>query len=931
MMTPERWSQIKDIFSAVMDRSAEERQLALVEACQGDTELQAELRQLLAQHDEMGLFLEGNPTLSVPSLLAPGYLLAERYEIVALLGSGGMGEVYEAEDKELGGRIALKVIRPQMSFDPATLERFRREVQLSRQVTHPNVCRVFDIGHHHQQGREIIFLTMELVRGETLAARLKRNEKIASGEALTIALQLCQALGAAHQAGILHRDFKCGNVMLIGSGAATRAVVTDFGIARWIHSNHDSPGTLTSQGGVFGSPAYMSPEQIQGKELTVASDIYSLGLVLYEMVTGLRPFQDRSPWTEALKRLTENPAPPAKIIPDLDQRWSDTILRCLERDPARRIPSTGEVMASLRGETRAVATRKYRWLAAMAVVLLLFAATLAVVRHRIFAPALPAAKHIAVLPFKFAGSDPANQAIAYGLAESLAGNLSRLQTSEKSMWVVPWKAVRERPANDDHHLASALGVNLLLTGELEKLGDKLRLRAELKDASTLQDLRSTTIDLSEAEIVTLEDTLLEKTASMLKLPLPDGMLHHLPVDATTEPGAYEFYEQGKGYLLRFTREDVDRAISLFQMALEKDSRFALAHAHLARAYSWRYQNTKDIMWHDKARQACAQALALDDKLAYGHFALGMIQKEAGDLAGAIQQFEQSSRFDPTDAEVQNQLSLAYDKAGRLLEAETLLKNAINRNPASWTNYNDLGYFYYNHAQYLQAEPLFRAATQLAPDNPLAFRNLGAIYIELGRYKEAELILTRAIAIRPTAEGYSNLGTALFYQNRYAESSGMFEQAAQLTPNDHRLWRNLGDAAALAGSQTKARQAYETAIQAMEKLLALRPRDGMLLEDLSLYHAKLAHKEIALKTLAHATQLSLKTPEFLFNSALIYELCGMRTQAMEALRAALQSGYSPSEIASAPELARLREDQRYSTLIGPYRLSGPKASETASVH
>jgi serine/threonine protein kinase/Flp pilus assembly protein TadD len=930
MMTPERWSQIKDIFTAVMDRSAEERQSALVEACQGDTELQAELRQLLAQHDEMGKFLDGDTPPSATSILNPGYLLAKRYEIVALLGSGGMGEVYEAQDQELGGRIALKVIHPQMSFDPAMLDRFRREVQLARQVTHPNVCRVFDIGHHQQQGREIIFLTMELVRGETLSARLKRAGKINTEEALPIALQLCQALGAAHQAGILHRDFKCGNVMLMGSGAAVRAVVTDFGIARWMRSTKDSGGPLTTQGAIFGTPTYMSPEQIQGKELTVASDIYSLGLVLYEMVTGRRPFQDESPWAEALKRLTENPAPPRKIVPALGQYWNDTVLRCLERDPAKRVPSTREVIASLRGEGSAVAVRKHRWLASLAAVLLLFAATMAVLRHRIFAPSLPAAKHIAVLPFKFAGRDPANQATAYGLAESLAGNLSRLQTSEKSMWVVPWKAVRDRP-DDDHHLASALGVNLLLTGELEKLGDKLHLRAELKDAATLQELRSTAIDIPETEIVTLEDTLLEKAASMLQLPLPAGMLHHLPVDATTEPGAYEFYEQGKGYLLRFTKEDVDRAIGLLHMALEKDPKFALAYANLARAYSWKYQNTKDVTWHDKAKQACAQALALDDKLAYGHLALGMIQKEAGDLAGAIQQFEESSRFDPTDAEAQNQLSLAYDRAGRLLEAETLLKNAINRDPAGWTNYNDLGYFYYNHAQYSQAEPLFRAAAQLAPDNPLAFRNLGAIYIELGRYKEAESILTRAIAIRPTAEAYSNLGTALFFQERYRDSASIFEKAAALSPRDHRLWRNLGDAYVLAGSQTKAGQAYETAIHALEKTLALSPRDGLLLEDLSLYHAKVAHKEIALKTLAQAMRLPLKTPEFLFNSALIYELCGMRAQALAALRATLQAGYSPSEIASAPELASLREDARYAALFGPYLLSRPKVPETAAVH
>ncbi len=930
MMTPQRWSQIKDIFAAVLDRSPEERQSALSEACRGDLELQEELRHLLAQHDEMGEFLDGSSPASASSLLSPGYMVANRYEVVALLGTGGMGEVYEVEDRELGGRIALKVIHPQVTFNPTALDRFRREVQLARQVTHPNVCRVFDIGHHQQHGREIIFLTMELIQGETLAARLKRTGRIGLEEAHSIALQICNGLGAAHQAGILHRDFKCGNVMLIGSREKLRAVITDFGIARWMRGTPDSTGNITTQGAIFGTPAYMSPEQIQGKELTVASDIYSLGLVLYEMVTGARPFQDESPWTEALKRLAQNPAPPDKFVPGLGANWNDTVLKCLAQNPAMRPRSTHEVIALLCRARSATAIGKQRRAMAVATALLLMAVVMATLfRHRIFVASLPATKHIAVLPFQFAGNDPANQAAAYGLAESLAGNLSRLESPEKSMWVVPWKAVRDQALNDERHLASALGVNLLLTGDLEKPGAGLRLHLELKDAATLQKLRTATVDIPETGIVTLEDLLLEKSASMLQLSLPPQFLHHLPVDATTEPGAYQFYEQGKGYWLRLTQDDVDRAISLFQLAIEKDPKFALAYANLAAAYSWKFHNTKDPAWHDQAKQACSQALALNSNLAYTHLALGTIQKDAGDLPGAIEQFEQSYRLDSTDAETQKQLSLAYDNAGRPLEAEALLKSAIRRNPASWVNYNDLGFLYYHHAQYAQAEPLFRTAAQLAPDNPLAFRNLGAIYIELGRYKEAEAILTRAIAISPTAEAYSNLGTALFFQNRSIESAAMFEKAAALRPHDHRLWRNLGDAYAIAEDKAKARRAYETAVAELEKTLTLRPKDALLGETLSLYQAKLAHKEQALKLLDRATRLQVKTPEFLFNATLIYELCGMREKALEALRAALQAGTSMNDVATAPELAQLREDRRYPGIIQPYRAAGSSLAEVAA--
>src|SRR5215467_5301103 len=217
-MTPERWTRIKEIFAAVSNLSGEDRESALGLACAGDPELMPELRQLLAQHDDMGRFLDGAAASSFSGQLATGFILAERYRIVRFIGAGGMGDVYEAVDTELKGRIAIKIIRSHAAWDDRSLDRFRREVQLARRVTHGNVCRVFDIGHHRQAGEEIVFLTMELVPGETLAARMERIGRIAQQEALAIAMELCAALGAAHQAGVLHRDFKPGNVMLIGSG-----------------------------------------------------------------------------------------------------------------------------------------------------------------------------------------------------------------------------------------------------------------------------------------------------------------------------------------------------------------------------------------------------------------------------------------------------------------------------------------------------------------------------------------------------------------------------------------------------------------------------------------------------------------------------------------------------------------------------------------
>lgn len=914
-MTPERWDLMKEIFATVSNLSGQDRESALALACEDDPELKSELQQLLAQHDAMGSFLDGAPASSFSGRLAAGFILAERYRIARFIGAGGMGDVYEAEDTELKGRIAIKIIRSHAVWDERSLERFRREVQLARHVTHGNVCRVFDIGHHRQAREEIVFLTMELVPGETLAARMARIGRIEHQEALAIAMELCAALGAAHQAGVLHRDFKPGNVMLIGSGEKTHAVVMDFGVARWLADGNSSASTALTEAGIFGTPAYMSPEQIQSKELSAASDIYSLGLVLYEMATGTRPFRDQSPWGEALQRLTQDPPEPRATVSDLDPAWNRTIMRCLNRDPSRRYSSTHEVSAALQGASAENGVRQHPWIAAFAAcVILVSSGAIFALRSRIFEPSLPPEKHIAVLPFKFDGADPANQARAYGLSESLTEDLSRLPGLGASTWVVPWRAVRDRLAGDESHAGPSLGANLLVTGELKLSNGRLLLATKIEDASSLKTLRSEVIEVPETGITRMEDKLVERVAAMLRLPAPTAGHQLSQIHDPPAPGAYEFYQEGKGYLQRRTAEDNDQAIILFERAVKKDPKFALAIASLAIAYEWRYHNTKDIQWLEKARAASSQAMSLDDKLSTAHVASGLVLQDSGDLQGAIRALEQAESLDPANEEVRNLLSVAYDQAGKLLEAETLLKEAVNRSPANWVCYNDLAAFYYRHQQYALAEPLFRAATELAPGNPKAFYNLGGVYAVQGKNKEAEAILLQAIAIKPAAGAYSNLGTVLRAEGRYADSAAMLEKAVELVPNDYRLWQNMGNAYVLAENQEQADKAYHRAVEEIQRVLALSPHDNQLLQALALNYANLRKKNDAMLALEKLSGPSAQTPDVLFNSALVYELVGERTRALSALQAAVRAGLPETRIQSTSTFDRLRADARYNRVV-----------------
>ena len=422
-MTPERWDLMKEIFATVSNLSGPDRESALALACEDDPELKSELQQLLAQHDAMGSFLDGAAASSFSGRLAAGFILAERYRIVRFIGAGGMGDVYEAEDTELKGRIAVKIIRSHAVWDERSLERFRREVQLARHVTHGNVCRVFDIGHHRQAGEEIIFLTMELVPGETLAARMARIGPIEHQEALAIAMELCTALGAAHQAGILHRDFKPGNVMLIGSGEKTHAVVMDFGVARWLTDSNTSASTMTEEES-SALPLTCPPSRSRAKNYRPPA--ISIPWVWCSMRWRPEPgrFRRNRNGEKPCNGSPMDPSEPRATVSDLDPAWNRTIMRCLNRDPSRRYSSTHEVSAALQGLSAESDIKRHPWIAAFAaLVILVSSAAIFALRSRLFEPSLPAEKHIAVLPFKFDGGDPANQARAYGLSESLTEDL----------------------------------------------------------------------------------------------------------------------------------------------------------------------------------------------------------------------------------------------------------------------------------------------------------------------------------------------------------------------------------------------------------------------------------------------------------------------------------------------------------------------------
>ena len=355
--------RVKDLYEAALECDPTHRADSLQRNSTDDAASE-EVRRQLTEHENVGSFLSTVPFIDYrqpvnqpKKRFAPGEVLAERFRIVGFVAAGGMGEVYEAEDLTLKENLAIKTIRPEVVQQDQALARFKREVQLARRVTHPNVCRVFDLfWHKRTEGKSesaIVFVSMELLKGETLSERIRRAGRFTAEEALPLINQIASGLEAAHRAGVVHRDLNPGNVMLVPDREENqiRSVVTDFGLAIRTGVEENKSVDLTAKQGIFGTLAYMAPEQIEGKEVTKLADIYALGLIIYEMVTGKHAYPADTALASAARRLSDSIESPNRFAPQLGAHWEQTIIRCLKRDPDARFHSATDVTKALSDQT----------------------------------------------------------------------------------------------------------------------------------------------------------------------------------------------------------------------------------------------------------------------------------------------------------------------------------------------------------------------------------------------------------------------------------------------------------------------------------------------------------------------------------------------------------------------------------------------------
>ena len=875
--------------------------------------------------------------------LRPGTSFGSRYRIEKLLGEGGMGAVYKAYDTELGRMVAIKLVRRELAGSRQIMQRFKQELLLASRISHKNILRIHDLG----EVDGIKFITMAFVEGADLAGLIEKNGRLPQERALKFAKQLSAALDAAHNEGVVHRDLKPQNILV---DQADQIYVSDFGLAKSLEPDMTA---MTQAGQVLGTPRYMSPEQVEAKDLDQRSDLYSLGLIFYEMFTSELPFRAESSFQLMYKQVHEAAKDPRTVCPELPEYIANIVLKCLEKDPARRYQSAREILADLEAQSappvsaagaaaEGVGTsitvpataagsktisiqvprpaRPGWWLAAGGIVLAAaFALAVPALRHRI----LPSREsnagqagiqhYMAVLPFRVTGDDENGKYIADGVVDSLSAKLSGL----RNVYVAPANAVNAAVKQPDQQkLARALGVKLLLRGTVTTgANNAVAITVTLDDtAGKNQNLLHQDFSGVRQDLLTLEDQIFNKLVSTLAIKQSNEEMLRSTARPTEKVGAYEIYLKGRN-LWRGSQnaQDLAKAIDLFNQAIKIDPRFALAYTGLADADRRMYDQTKDAVWTQRALGAAQQAQSLNDNLPEVHFTLGSIYTTTGRTAEAIAELQRSLQLAPNSDEALRRLGTAYLNAGQSQQAIAEYTKATEVNPYLWTNFNQLGVAYFQLGQNERALQAFQHVSQLNPDRAEGWANTGAVYYQQSKWNESIPMFQKAIELQPNAMYFSNLGTTYFYLGRYGDAAQMFEKAVGLMGNNARFRLFLADAYRWSGQKAKASATYEQAISIAYKSVQVNPQDSEALGYLAICYAKQGDAKQATQFIARARGIDQQSNELMYEEATVQALAGKTKEALSSLEQAVRNGYPLKQAESDPELKSIRETPDFSKI------------------
>jgi serine/threonine protein kinase/tetratricopeptide (TPR) repeat protein len=759
-VTPERWQQVKELLTSALELELKERAPFLERACDGDYGLRREVESLLASYEESDSIIETPVAWAAADLFSgdqSGSLVGQRlghYEVVSLLGEGGMGTVYLARDTKLGRKIALKLLPGYFTSDVDRLRRFEQEARAASALNHPNILTIYEIGETDRTH----FIATEFIEGETLRERMA-EKPMEIGDVLNVAEQVASALAAAHEAGIIHRDIKPENIMLRRDALVK---VLDFGIAKLIKQQSTGMEATTRAmvktdlGVVMGTVHYMSPEQTRGLLVDARTDIWSLGVVLYEMLARSAPFAGETPSDVVAAILKSEPPGLGDDAREVPRELERIVSKCLEKDCERRYSSVRELLVDLknlkrdfdveaptrvaaRQETRRRLFLSRRWLAISALVMLVVAALCYLLLFRGAPPAVShEIKSIAVLPLENLSGDPAEEYFADGMTEALISNLAQIRALSR---VISRTSVMRYKGSGKslQEIARELNVDAVIEGTVQRSGGRVRVTARLIPAATDSPLWSRDYERDLSDVLKLQSDVARAVADEIRIQVTPEERARLAAARNINPQAHEAYLLGR-YFSRTNEEDLRQAIGHFERAIQLAPDYAAAYAGLSHAWMSRgvfgAKNRKEVM--PLARDAAVKAVALDSHLPEAHVALGFVKTLDWDWAGAEQELTRALELDPNSARAHQEYADLLMALERHDEATREIQRAEQLDPLSSNIQSRYGRVLYRARKYEEALPHVQRAIELDPNpgNSMPHWILGELYGQMGRYDEA---------------------------------------------------------------------------------------------------------------------------------------------------------------------------------------------------
>ncbi len=655
---------------------------------------------------ELSLFQTETLQIS-PGELSTGSTFAGRYQIIEEIGRGGMGRVYKVFDAKIKEKIALKLIKPEIASEKETVERFNNELKFSRRIAHRNICKMFDLG----EAEGAHFITMEYVPGENLKSMIRMSGQLSVGTAIAISKQICEGLAEAHRQGVVHRDLKSSNIMIDREGSAR---IMDFGIARSLKGKG-----ITGAGMMIGTPEYMSPEQVEGKTADQRSDIYSLGVILYEMVTGRVPFEGETPLSIAVKHKVEAPLSPRRLNEQIPEDLSRIILKCLEKSQESRYQNAGQLLAELnrvgKGKQELEKMEKGR-----------------------------EGPSIAVLPFADLSPERDQEYFCDGIAEELINALTKIEKLKVASGSSAFQF--KGKGHDVHEIGEKLKVKTVLEGSVRKAGNRLRIMAQLVNVADGYHLWAEKYDCEMEDIFAIQDEIALTIVDKLKVKLLKDEKEKLVKRHTRDAQAYNLYLSGRFCWNKRTKEGFNKAIEYFERAIQEDPSFSLAYSGLADSHNLLgfYGFLAPGETFPKAKEAASRALKIDDMIAEAYSSLGFANLYYDwDWQVARKNFQRAIELGPGYATAHHWYAEYLVVMGQMDKAIGEAKLAFEFDPFSLVMNVLEGWVFYYSGRFDQATEQFEKTLDMDRNFAPARFYLGLTYVQKAMYEEAIAEFRRA--------------------------------------------------------------------------------------------------------------------------------------------------------------------------------------------